>query len=396
MSLYSNPVGGPGKQQLFCPGPVHAATNVKRAVISREIGHREEEFSVLLRSLNEKAMALFGVTAREYHPVFLTGSGTAANEAVLSSIVGTRKILVLSNGEFGNRLYETSLLHNPQTRLLSFEWTQEMDLSVLRAELAANPVDIIAMVHHETSTGMLNPVREIGKLAAKTGAILFVDAVSSAASDPLDLARCNVAFCSTSGGKAIGARPGVSIVVGRHKEYAKLAAIPARTVYLNLHKFYTYSVSVNQTPNTPAVYLLYGLECALANILEEGLEHRFAALAERASFMRQELGRMGLQFVIPQERMSSMLTTVALPEGIEFAALRSGLNERGYVIYGGKGPLQGRAFQVATIGELSARQIRTFVRVLRQVFTECGYELPKEAGSLAKALPGVVALVTTS
>ena len=123
------------KQLLFCPGPVNVAQNVKTAVYN-EIGHREKDFSIILERLNKKILKLFETkNPSNYHPVFITGSGTAGNETVLSSVTDNDKVLIISNGEFGERLFDISSLHNKNTNHLRFEWGEILDLKIIEENL---------------------------------------------------------------------------------------------------------------------------------------------------------------------------------------------------------------------------------------------------------------------
>lgn len=353
-------------QLLFCPGPVNIASNVKEAAISYEIGHREGEFSTLLSSLNKKLLELYNVRKQHlYCPLIITGSGTAANEAVLSSVVGNKSILVISNGEFGERLYDISKIHNKKTLTIKLNWAQNFDMKQIENYLLKHKVDIIAMVHHETSTGMLNPIDKVGKLCKKYGILLFIDTVSSAGVEDIDLEKWNVAFCSSSAGKAIGSFPGVSFVIAKVKELEKLKDIPARTMYLNLYKFYTYSKTLLQTPNTPAVHSFFALEQALSNIIKVKKERRLDRVKHVMGFLRDGMKALNLKFLIEEKNMSSVLTTVNLPHGIDINLFKAALKKKNIIIYNGKGPLLNKVFQVGNIGLLSKEDILYFLRTLK-------------------------------
>ena len=142
---------------LFTPGPVNVSQNVREAICKQDICHREIDFDYLLQSIEKKLLTLFEIKNRaKYRAVVITGSGTAANESMLSSVVGEKNILILSNGEFGERLNGISKIYNENTFLLDFGWGEELSLNKIKAFLDMQKIDVIAMVHHETSSGMLN------------------------------------------------------------------------------------------------------------------------------------------------------------------------------------------------------------------------------------------------
>lgn len=356
---------------LFTPGPVNIVRNVKKALGRDDICHREVEFDNLLKSVENKLLKLFQLKDDAgYRAVVITGSGTAANEAMLSSVVGNQHVLILSNGEFGERLHATSKIHNKNTHLLQVPWGEEFDLPSIEAYLKRHRIGVVAMVHHETSSGMLNPLRVIGALSKANGAIFMVDCVSSAGAEVIDLEKCNISFCSSSSSKAIGSHPGLSFVLGRAIEFEKLKHLPAKTTYLNLATFYRFLKTRSQTPNTPAVPLFFALEQCLINILNEGVSKRYAALRQKAQLLRDGMSRLGLQFLIDQKDMCSVLTAVYLPAHINMTMFRQKLRARTIIIYEGKGCFKDRVFQVGNIGELTHDDINYFLESLHGVLQE--------------------------
>lgn len=352
---------------LFCPGPVNVAQNIWSSIV-REIGHREEEFSLLLESVSEKILTVFEVRHKDkYFPVFITGSGTAANEAVLSSIVGDKHILILTNGEFGERLHNISRLHNKNTHLIDFAWGSKMDIVKIEKYIQENPIDIIAMVHNETSVGMLNPIIKVGRIAKKYKKIFFVDAVSSAVAEEVNLEKANITFCSTASGKAVGSLPGIGIIIGKRTSFENLKELRAKTAYLNLYNLYLYSAKHRQTPNTPAVQLFFALEQALSNILKIGIAERRARFSSSAKLLREGMKELGLKLLIDEKIMSSIVTTVVAPSFLPVSVLKEKLKRKGIVIYSGKGPLLDKVFQVGNMGELNDLFIKYFLKCLEEI-----------------------------
>ncbi|MEB8385605.1 alanine--glyoxylate aminotransferase family protein [Rhodobacteraceae bacterium KMM 6894] len=356
------------KYLLFTPGPVNVAASLRHAISKEDICHRERDFDVLLASVEKKLLTLFEIKKpNRFRAVVITGSGTAANEAILSSVVGGGAILILSNGEFGERLHKTSCIHNNRTHLLQRPWGTPFDPDQIAAYLDSHKIDVVAMVHHETCSGMLNPLAEIGALAKAHGAIFVVDGVSSVGAEVVDMEVCNIAFCSSSSSKAIGSYPGLSFVIGRKKQFEKLKTHAAKTTYLNLATFYGFLKQHNQTPNTPAVPLFFALEQALTNILSEGVANRFARIRARADQLRLGMRKLNLEFVLDDADMCAVLTTVKVPPSILVRDLRDRLREKSIIIYEGKGCFAGKVFQVGNIGELSERDVQFFLSTLRDV-----------------------------
>ena len=356
------------KLLLFTPGPVNVAENVKAAIAKEDICHREAEFDVLLQSVENKLLQLFEIkTTSDYRAVVITGSGTAANESMLSSIVGDKNILILSNGEFGERLHKISKIHNKNTFLLDFAWGETLDLEKVEAYLQEHDIDIVAMVHHETSSGMLNPLEKIGALSKENGAMLIVDCVSSTGAEVINMEKCHISFCSNSSSKAVCSYPGLSFVVGRIDEFEKLKDMPVKSTYLNLYNFYHFIKIYSQTPNTPAVPLLFALEQTLINILDKGISNHHASLRDKANTLRQGMLKLGLKFLIDEKDMCCVLTTVKIPLHIDVTSFRQKLREKSIIIYEGKGCFKDKVFQVGNIGELSSDDIQFFLKSLKKV-----------------------------
>lgn len=362
------------KYLLLTPGPVNVAGNVRSALGSADICHREPDFDSLLKSIEKKLLRLFELETskgikNDYRAVVISGSGSAANESMLSSVVGDKNILVISNGEFGDRLYATSIIHNKNTFLLDFAWGEKLDLDRIEYFLQHQTIDVIAMVHHETSSGRLNPLRKIGALAKAHSAIFIVDCVSSAGAENIDVKRNNIAFFSSSSSKAIGSYPGLSFVVGKKTEFKKLKHLPAKTSYLNLYTFYTFLKNSMQTPNTPAIPLFFALNQTLKNILNEGVDNRYASLQEKANLLRKGMRDMGLTFLLNEQDMCSILTTVKVPDDIDVSVLREKLREESIIIYEGKGCFKNKVFQVGSIGEVSICEIQRFLSVQKDILS---------------------------
>ena len=356
------------KLYLFTPGPVNVAETIRKAICKDDICHREEDFNCLLESIEDKLLKLFEIKETDnYRAVVITGSGTAANESILSSVVGDKNILILSNGEFGERLYNISKIHNKNTGILKFNWGDQLNLQKIDTYLKNNKVDIISMVHHETSSGMLNPIEKIGELSKIHNTMFIVDCVSNAGAELIDVEKCNISFCSSSSSKAIGSYPGISFVIGKEQEFEKLKDMPVKTTYLNLYKFYHFITTVSQTPNTPAVHLFFAFEQALLNILEEGVRNRHNHIKNLAHLLREGMEKLDLKFLIDKEHMCSVLTTVHIPSHVDLNIFKKKLRDKKIIIYDGKGPFKNKVFQVGNIGYITSIDIEFFLDSLKEV-----------------------------
>jgi len=223
------------------------------------------------------------------------------------------------------------------------------------------------MVHHETSTGMLNPLQQIAALTKRYRKELFVDAVSSIGALPVDVEENEITFCTGSANKAIASVPGLSFVCGKRSAFDGLKLGRSRSMYLDLYKHFVYNDQQYQTPNTPAVNLFFALEAALDEILDRGIPQTFENYRNLAAQLRAGLKDLGFRFFISEEHMSPVLTTVDLPPGFGAEEFHDRLKQLGYITYAGKGILKDRVFQVANIGALGPKQAKSFLRALARV-----------------------------
>lgn len=356
------------EQVLLCPGPVMVSKKVKSALLHADIGHRETEFIEILTRCRAKLNKVYGVEGNEYTNVILTGSGTAANEALLSSYGPGKKLLILSNGEFGNRLIDLARCHDLNYTALEFGWTNPMDLAQIEQVISTGVYDALMMVHHETSTGMLNPINEIGALLKPYHVDFLVDAVSSIGAEALSVEKAGITFCTASANKALASLPGLAFVCGKRSAFQALKGVQAHTRYLDLYRHYEFEELHYQTPNTPAVSLFYALETALDELLEDTLEARMNHYGNLSGLVRERLKRLGMSFPVAEEQMSRVLTTVYYPVGVDVEGFHNWVKQHNYVIYRGKGPLLGRAFQIANIGHVREEHVLAFLDLMEQGF----------------------------
>ena len=361
------------KPMLFSPGPIMVKDNVREAMMHYDICHRGAEFEALFADTVAKVNKLFKADD-SYQSVLISGSGTSSNETVLSSVFNEgEKIMLIRNGVFGERLleiiekYEIPLVDCP------FEWGTYPDAAKIEEVMAANPdVKVVAMVFHETCTGMVNPVKAVGDLCKKYNKWYFVDCVSAAAGERIDVIDMNITFCTSVGGKCLGAFPGSAYICGKKEALETLTPEMGRNVYLNLAKHYSNAVKNNQTPNTPNVNLFWALNQALTNILEEGVENQVARYQECAGILRKGMEDMGLKLLL-QENRANTVTSVFLPEekAAKLDEFLVNLEAKGYVVYSGKGKYQEMGmFQVANMGEIYPADCEKFLEVLKETIDE--------------------------
>ena len=342
---------------------------VKKSMSHPDIPHRRKIFEGYLERNRANLLKLFNAD-ENYTTVLVSGSGTAANETALSSIIKeTDEVLLIKNGVFGERLDEIlSCYHYPIHRL-DYTWGQPPDVAEVDAALAENPrIQWVCMVYQETSVGMRNPVEEIGEVVKKHGRKYFVDCISAIGGEDVNVVREHIDVATGSGNKAISGPTGISFVCAKRSSVPSLDEIPRRNIYLNLQNHIKWAEERSQTPNTPAVTNFIGLDAALTELHEEGIENRIARYQKCRKIIRDGLKDLGLRLLLPDELNSNTVTSVFLPEGIQLADFIDEMEERGYVLYPGKGHFfEENMFQIANMGWLSEEDCHQLLRVLADV-----------------------------
>jgi 2-aminoethylphosphonate-pyruvate transaminase len=350
---------------LLNPGPVNVTERVRQALLKPDLCHREKEFSDLMQSIRSKLVRAFGIQ-NDYDAVLTTGSGTAALEmAVCSCLSEGETMLVIRNGVYGDRISAMAEAYGFNTQCLDTPWGEPPVLSNIEQVLKQNPkIEVVALVHHETTTGLLNPVHEIGELVRKYKKRFLVDSISGLAGDALDFNRAGVDFCVGTANKCLQGLPGVSFVLARKTEMARLKKIPERSHYFNLYKNHQ-AQEKGDTLFTPAVQIHYALDAALDELLEETVKGRINRYSQAAAMLRKGFREMGLEFIVSETHLSNTLTALKLPEDVTYQGLHDRLKGQGFVIYAGQKKLSESIFRIANMGDITTEEFQRLLDTLK-------------------------------
>ena len=356
---------------LLNPGPANTSPRVRRALLTPDLCHREPEFFEVMRECRERLVRVAGATPG-FDAVLFTGSGTAAVEATLASAVpADRAVLIVNNGVYGDRMLRMARAHRIRAEVLTYDVTTPVAPADVAKVLREHPeVSHVAVVHHETTTGLLNPVEAVAAVAAAAGRRVIVDAISSLFGEPLDVARDGVDFVTASANKCLQGIPGVSFVLARRTALQGLHGRPPRSVYLDLLEHWATQKQDN-TPFTPAVQVLHAMREALVELEEEGVAARIARYGENCRVLRRGMTALGFEILVPEGARSQILTTFRLPPGLGYEPLHDAMKRRGYIIYAGQGEIRTYAFRVSNMGTLTPKDMQVVVAA----FAECVEEL---------------------
>ena len=367
---------------LLNPGPATTSDTVKYAQVVPDICPREEEFVAIMDEVRQELVNVVHGDPQKYAAVLFTGSGTIIQDALVNSLVPEgKKICIVNNGAYSARMVEIADYYHIPCVNLEFRTTGLPDLAVVKQTLEADKdIAVVATVHHETGTGVLNPVREIGKIAHANGCVFVVDTISTYGLIPLDIEKENIDFCMSSAQKGLCGMTGVSWTVGKIEEIEKSKDYPKRSYYCNLFMQYDFFNRVGEMHFTPPVQTVYALRQAIKEYREEGEPARYQRITRCSEAIHKGLEEIGLDTVIDREIEGHLVVTVKAPEDekFDFFKLHDYCFERGFTIYPGK--MFGlETFRLCNLGLITARDIEDFFVVAKEAFREMGYTIPISA-----------------
>lgn len=352
---------------LLNPGPSCTSERVRGALERGDMCHRESEFTDVLWSIRDRLPAALNVPGHE--AILIAGSGTSGMEmSVISSVREGKGILVVNNGVYGDRLRKIAEANRiPATEVVG-EWFSPIDVSAVDAALAENPdIDVLAAVHHETTTGVINPIKELGEVAARHGVLFVVDAISGTAIENQDLGEVKADFICGTANKGLHGLPGTSFILVSPAAVERLYEVPARSLYLNAAT-YLDGQRKGDVPFTPAVQICFAFDEAISEFIDNGgFEGRTKLYRERAAYVREGFAQLGLTMPIPEEFRSNTVNLLHLPAGVTYDQLHDELKEAGFVIYAGQGKLAEEYFRICTMGEIAWEDLERLISTLADV-----------------------------
>lgn len=340
---------------LLGPGPSLTSPRVMRALAAPTLSHLDPQFLEIMDDTRARLGRVFKAPEGSF-AFAASGTGTSGMEMAIANTIapGTRVLSAIS-GYFADRLAQIATRYGGEVRRVEAEWGRAVDPDQVRSALKASGADVVTVVHAETSTGVLNPVKEIAAIAREHGALVIVDAVTSLGGMPLDVEAWGLDVVYSCSQKCLGAPSGMSPIVFTPRALQK--KINCRSFYLDVTLLEDYWVR-RKYHHTMSASLVYALREALVDIEEEGLDARWARHQRNHLAFVKALDRIGLSMLpAPQDRLWT-LNAVRVPAGIDDAAVRKHLlQENNIEIGAGLGPLAGKVFRVGLMGTSSSQEL---------------------------------------
>lgn len=364
---------------LLNPGPSTTTDTVKYAQVVPDICPREKEFAGLMKGLREDLVRIVHGDTQKYTSVLFCGSGTLNIDVCLNSLLPAgKKILVVNNGAYSTRAVEICEHYGMPHIDLKFPVDQQPDLALVEKTLRDNPdIALVHTTHNETGTGILNPIREIGALAHRYGAVFTVDTTSTYAMRPIDIEADNIDFCMASAQKGLMAMTGLSFVVGNRALIEASAAYPTRSYYCNLFLQYDYFEKTGEMHFTPPVQTIYAALQALKEYWAEGEEAKWVRHTRVFNAIHAGLDELGFRDAVRREWQSGLVVSVVYPDdpNWNFEKVHDYCYERGFTIYPGKISTT-NTFRLCALGAIDEADIRDFFVVFRAALKELGVQTP--------------------
>ena len=364
---------------LLNPGPSTTTDTVKYAQVVPDICPREKEFAGLMKGLREDLVRIVHGDLKKYTSVLFCGSGTINIDVAVNSLLPEgKKVLVVNNGAYSARAVEVCEYYGLPHIDLRFPVDQRPDLAAVEAALKANPdVALVHTTHNETGTGILNPIREIGALAHRYGAVFTVDTTSTYAMRPIDIEKDNIDFCMASAQKGLMAFTGLSFIVGNRAIIEQSQNYPRRSYYCNLFLQYDFFERTGEMHFTPPVQTIYATIQALKEYWAEGEAAKWARHTRVFNAINAGLDALGFRQVIKPEWRAGLVASAIYPDdpNWSFEKVHDYCYARGFTIYPGKISTT-NTFRLCALGAIDAQDIRDFFAVFRDALAAAGVKTP--------------------
>jgi 2-aminoethylphosphonate-pyruvate transaminase len=346
-----------------------------------DICPREKEFAGMMKAMRADLVKIVHGDPARYTAVLFCGSGTLNIDVCINSLLPEgKKVLVINNGAYSARAVEICQYYGLPHVDLRFPVDRRPDLAVVEETLQRNPdIGLVHITHHETGTGLLNPIREIGALVHQYGAVFTVDTTSSYAMVPIDIEQDNIDFCMASAQKGIMAMTGLSFVIGRKSIIEASRDYPKRSYYCNLALQYDYFEKTGEMHFTPPVQTIYAAKQGLVEYFAEGEQPKWARHLRVFHAIHAGLAELGFRDVIPRELQSGLVVSVRYPDdpNWSFEKVHDYCYAHGFTIYPGK-ISSTNTFRLCALGAIDEGDIHDFFRVFREALLTNQIQIPAQ------------------
>jgi 2-aminoethylphosphonate-pyruvate transaminase len=360
---------------LLNPGPVTLSERVRQSLLKEDLCHREPEFAQLMFDIKTRLLAVYPEAIDSYDAIVLTGSGTCAVEAMLSSLIPkSGKALVIANGVYGDRMAKMIETHQKPFMVVTSAWDEPINLETVDRYLSQDSsFTHVVAVHHETTTGRLNDIGKLGKLCKARNVALLLDCVSSFGAEQIEFSDWNLEACAATANKCLHGVPGLSFVLAK-KSVFESRSTSASTLYLDLYSYQQQQLG-GYSPFTQSVQVSYAFQEALKELEESGgWESRNELYQKRSQTIYNALQIMGVETLLDNSIYSCVLKSYKLPPHCSYQHIHARLKQLKFIIYAGQGGLENQIFRIANMGDIQDKDIQLLIQGLGSIIKKVSLE----------------------
>lgn len=353
--------------KLLTPGPLTTTEAVKKEMLFDRCTW-DDEYKSITQKIRKELLDIGNVNEEDYTAVLMQGSGTFAVESVITSTVGEKdKLLIIANGAYGERIGQIAEHISLNHVIYNNEYDEHPDMDKVK-EILDKDTEIthIAMVHCETTTGILNPIEDLSVIAKEYNKTLIIDAMSSFGGIPIDIKALGIDYLISSANKCIQGVPGFGFIIAKKEKLEKCKGI-SRSLSLDLYDQYKGMDKDGKWRFTSPTHVVAAFSKALDELKEEGgVEGRYNRYKNNNLVLRKKLKEIGIESYIEEEKQSPIITTFAFPtDAFSFNEFYSFIKERGFVIYPGK-LTDIDTFRIGNIGEIYEEDINKLCKIIEE------------------------------
>ena len=374
------------KEMLLIPGPTPVIDSIYDAMVQETRSHTDGRFTAIYKEAIEMTREIFQTDGEVF---VVSGSGTLAMEmALVNTVAAGEKLLVISQGFFGDRFIKLGQAFGIEVEVLQAEWGKQVSAEEVEEKLADGSFKAVTITHADTSTGVVADLGALVPVIKKHGALIILDGVVATAAIEEDMSKTyghpdyKIDVILTGSQKAIGVPPGLAIVAFNQTALAareKIERVPA--YYADIYNWIPIMHDPNKYFATPPVNLIYAYHEGVRLVLEEGMENRYKRHTAYGKAVRAGLAEYGMIALADETVAASTLSCILYPEGVEDAPFRAAMAEKGVILAGSLAHLSGKAFRIGHMGNTTAEMLEKAIELIGETLNEMGHTVDQ-----AKAL----------
>lgn len=373
------------KQVLMIPGPTNIPPRILQMLGKPAVGHRTPGFSEIIKDVTIRLKSIYQT---ENDLFILTSSGSGAMEAAVANFVNAGdSVLVMENGNFGERWAKINARYGADVEVISGTWGEQANPQVLKERIEKDvnkKIKAVFITHNETSTGVVNDVKALREALGDHPALFIVDSISGMAVSPLPVDEWKLDVVVSGSQKAFMIPPGLAFISVSPKAWEVSDKVTTPRFYFDLRAAQKSFNEKTTTPYTPATSLLVALQETLKMIQEEGLEHIYQRHNNFKTLVRTAVKAMGLETLTTEQAASSAVTAIKKPGDIDVKKITKIMREKhNVVIAGGQGKLQKKIFRIGHLGYVHVNDIIITIAALERTLKELGMEIKPGQGVAA-------------